>query len=122
MNTEAARRARQKAIKADLAQAYSDDEACPPEWVDLLTEVRERSTALRADIVAETRRFVADPDIRAALERRSRVADEVRTRVAAVNEKVRRLNLIAPHPRFTRAALDADELLRPLFRSGRDVR
>jgi hypothetical protein len=32
---------------------------------------------------------------------------------------IRRLNLIAPHARFTRAALDPEAELRPLFRTPR---
>ncbi|MGH2760020.1 MAG: hypothetical protein ACRDKJ_10725, partial [Actinomycetota bacterium] len=59
------------------------------------------------------------PDIKRALERRSRTADDLRRRVRELNGKVRRLNMLAPQARFTRAPLDADELLRPLYRSSR---
>ena len=121
MDLRAARRARQQAIKADLTSVYSDEEACPPEWLDLLTQVREESVVLQDEISRETRRFVDEPDIKGALERRTRVATQLRERIALLNEKVRRLNLIAPHARFTRAALNADEILRPLYRSARNI-
>jgi hypothetical protein len=119
MDTGAARRARRRAIKRDLTEAYTDEEASPPEWVDLLAQVRDGTAELRELISKETDRFVADPDIRTALTRRDRVASDVRARVVDINRKVARLNLIAPHARFTRAALDADQLLRPLYRSKR---
>lgn len=119
MDVHAARRARRKAIKADLTQAYTDEEAAPPEWVDLLNEVREESAEVRREIAAETRRFVEDPDIRDALARRDRVSSLMRERIDRINRTVRRLNVIAPHARFTRAALDPDQLLRPLYRSAR---
>jgi hypothetical protein len=121
MDLRAARRARRDAIKADLASVYTDEEACPPEWLDLLTQVREESVVLQDEISRETRRFVDEPDIRGALERRARVATQLRERIGRLNENVRRLNLIAPHARFTRAALDADEILRPLYRSARNI-
>lgn len=119
MDTHAARRARRKAIKADLTEAFTDEEATPPEWADLLSEVRETSAELRSTIVHETRRFVDEPDIKRALERRSRKTEDLRRRVGEINAKVKRLNLLAPQARFTRAPLDADELLRPLYRSSR---
>ncbi len=121
MDLRAARRVRQRAIKADLTSVYSDEEACPPEWLDLLTQVREESVILQDEISRETRRFIEEPDIRVALDRRTRVAARLRERIGLLNEKVRRLNLIAPHARFTRAALDADEILRPLYRSARNI-
>ncbi len=121
MNANSARRARQKALQTDLTRAYSDDEAVPPEWVDLLNTVRDETKALRADVERETHRFVNDPDIKGALERRSRFEASARKRTAAVNRMTSRLNLIAPHARFTRAALAVDELLRPLFRSPRNA-
>jgi hypothetical protein len=119
MDTEAARRARQAKIKADLAEAYSDEEACPPEWVDILVEVDGTVATIRTAVVAETARFAAEDDIRRALVRRERVAHELRERMAALNTKIRRLNLIAPLPRFHRVALDPDDALRPLFRMRR---
>lgn len=119
MPLDPARRARGKKIQADLAKAYEDDEASPPEWVDLLASVKDATAALEALVAEETERFVSDPDVRRALERRSRVDASVRGRVEEVNAKVRRLNLIAPHARFTRPALDPEVLLRPLYRSSR---
>ncbi len=119
MDTHAARRARRKAIKADLTQAYTDEEATPPEWLDLLSDVRASSLQLRRTIVEETRRFIDEPDIKRALGRRDRVSDEVRRRTRDINAKIKRLNMLAPQARFTRTPLDADELLRPLYRSSR---
>jgi hypothetical protein len=119
VNTNAARRARRKAIKADLTHAYSDDEAAPPEWLDLLNTVNDETGELRRDVARETDRFVTEPDIRAALDRRERFASSARDRIVKVNRTIARLNLIAPHARFTRAALDAEALLRPLFRTPR---
>ncbi|HYZ91302.1 MAG TPA: hypothetical protein VFA34_02785 [Actinomycetota bacterium] len=121
MDLRAARRARREAIQADLSQVYSDEEACPPEWLDLLTQIREESVAIQDEISRETRRFVDEPDIKGALERRTRVGTQLRERIAVLNTKVRRLNLIAPHQRFTRASLNADEILRPLYRSARNL-
>jgi hypothetical protein len=119
VNTRSARKARQKAVQADLTRAYTDEEASPPEWVDILAELEDAMPQL-ADIVRiETELFVTEPDVRAALARRERTAASVRNRVADLNGKIRRLNLIAPHPRFTRPVLDADRLLLPLFRSAR---
>ena len=120
MDLAAARRARQQALKADLTQAYSDEEASPPEWLDLFTRVRDERAAVMQEIDRETERFVDDVDIRTALARRDRAAQTLRERIAALNRMIRRLNLIAPHARFTRAALDPDEALRPLFRSQRN--
>lgn len=119
MDAEAARRARQRAIKADLAEAYSDEEACPPEWADLLAEIRQVGEALALRIADEARRFVDEPDVRVALARRERVDGEVRAEIERLNERVRRLNLIAPLARFHRSPLDGDELLRPLYRARR---
>ena len=119
MDVGAARRARQKAIRDDLRQAYSEEEACPPEWLDLLGDIREQSRSLQEDISLETRLFITEPDIREALARRDRVASRLLDRIISVNHKIRRLNMIAPHARFTRAALDTDEILRPLYRSPR---
>lgn len=119
MDQGAARRARQKRIKADLAEAYTDEEASPPEWVDILTEVKEATASLEAEISRETERFTTDPDVKAALDRRERVANNALRRIDELNAKIKRLNLIAPNARFTRPAIDADRLLRPLFRSER---
>lgn len=119
MDTDAARRARRKTIKADLAEVYDDEEACPPEWLELLDRTRAEKDAIRRDVEAATARFVSEPDIRRALAERERFTERTRARVTEVNALVRRLNLLAPHPRFTRAGLDADETLRPLFRSRR---
>ncbi len=101
------------------AEVYTDDEASPPEWVDLLKEVRNRAIAVRATVTNETVRFVDEPDIRRALARRERVAAALRDDIAKINDRTRRLNLIAPNARFTRGTLDADETLRPLFRTVR---
>jgi len=119
VNSNAARRARQKSFRSDLTRAYSDEEAIPPEWLDLLNTVRDETKALREDIGTETHRFANEPDIRSALARRERFTAAARERAAAVNRMISRLNLIAPHARFTRAALNPDELLRPLFRTPR---
>lgn len=119
MDPQAARRARQTKIKQDLLEAFTDEEACPPEWVEVLMEVNEAVDTLHDLIGRETERFATDPDIRRALERRERVRAEVDERVAKINTRIRRLNLLAPLPRFQRAALDADEELRPLYRTRR---
>ena len=119
MDAQAARRARQKTIQADLAQAYADEEACPPEWVDLLDRVRERTGAIRETVQYEAARFVTEPDIRRALSQRERVDSRLREQIAKVNEETRRLNLIAPNWRFQRATLDPEEILKPLFRAER---
>ena len=120
-DTDAARRARRKAIKEDLAEVYSDDEAHPPEWVDLISEIREGAERIPIDVARETDRFVNEPDIRVALDRRERFSAKVREEIAKHNQKVRRLNLIAPNPRFTRGTIDADVTLRPLYRATRNV-
>ena len=119
MDTDAARRARRKSIKADLTQAYTDEEAAPPEWVDLLSRVREATEAIRAEATRATEAFVTSADIRAALRQREKSAERLRTESARVNQLIARLNLIAPHERFTRAHVDVDALLRPLFHSQR---
>jgi hypothetical protein len=119
MNTNPARRARRKAIQPDLSRAYSDEEASPPEWLDLLNTVRDETSALRSEIEAQTDRFVTTVDIRDALAGRDRFAIAARARIAHLNSMIRRLNLIAPHARFTRAALDPEAELRPLFRTPR---
>ncbi len=117
MDPEAIRRGRRReaALKWDLREATDDEEACPPVWVDLLTEVRRGAQALRDEVAAETRRFTDEPDIRVALARRERAAARIRERTVHHNARVRRLNLLAPLPRFQRAGLDPDELLRPLY-------
>jgi hypothetical protein len=119
MDPAAARRARRAAIKADLTEAYTDEEASPPDWVDLLAAVRHDVAQLKDTITAESERFVSEPDIKVALARRERVTATIRKQVAQYNEKVRRLNLIVPHARFTRRALDADEVVRSLYTSRR---
>lgn len=119
MDLDAARRARQKAVKPDLTEAYTDEEASPPEWLDLFTQIRDERAAIRQEIENETQSFVSEPDIKLALHRRDRVHERLTERIRLLNEKVRRLNMIAPHARFTRAALDPTEALRPLFRSQR---
>ncbi|MEX0873643.1 MAG: hypothetical protein WD646_11260 [Actinomycetota bacterium] len=119
MDTDAQRRARQRAIRADLSQAYTDEEASPPEWVDLLSRVRADTTELTETVAHQVKSFVAEPDIRAALARRETAAKRIRSETEKLNRTIARLNLIAPHPRFTRAAVDIDELLQPLFRSER---
>lgn len=119
MDTQAARNARRKEIQADLTKAYSDEEASPPEWVDLLSRTRDGARAVVDDVATETIRFVEEPDIRVALARRERFVKSARERIDKINNQIRRLNLIAPNPRFGRATLDADEVLRPLFRAER---
>lgn len=119
MDTHARRRARQKAIKANLAEAYTDEEASPPEWVDLLDRVREGSRRIKDEIAEETARFVDEPDIKIALLRRDRVAKRIRDEIDVLNKAISRLNLIAPNARFTRPALHSAELLRPLYHSTR---
>jgi len=113
------RRARRRSFEQDLARATTDEEACPPEWTDILIEVRRGAADLRELVSRETDRFAREPDVRVALARRERVASEVRARVGQVNERIRRLNLIAPLPRFQRGPLDPDDLLLPLFRTRR---
>jgi hypothetical protein len=93
----------------------------PPEWLDLLNTVRDETASIRADVQRETERFVAEADIRAALARRDRFALALRERVERLNRTIRRLNLIAPHARFTRAALDIEDVVRPLFRAPRSA-
>ncbi len=119
MDAQAARRARQKTIQADLVYASTDEEACPPEWVDLLDRTREASRTIKDSVQYEAARFVSEPDIRRALAQRERFDAHVRAQVAKVNEQIRRLNLIAPNGRFQRGPLDADDILRPLFRAQR---
>jgi len=119
MDTHAARQARRKALKEDLREAYDDDEATPPEWLDLATAVTERAQKIRARITAETDAFVTEPDIRRAIARRERATTDLREQIVQMNRMVSRLNLIAPLPRFTKSPLDPDEALRPLFRTAR---
>jgi hypothetical protein len=119
MDAQAARRARQKTIQADLALAYSDEEACPPEWVDLLDRTREASRSITEAVQYAAARFVSEPDIRRALALRERVDAQVREQVATANAQIRRLNLLAPNSRFQRGTLDAEEILRPLYRAER---
>jgi hypothetical protein len=124
MDRDAARKARRNSYKSNLykenlAEAYTDEEANPPEWLDLASTITAAKTELRAKIALETAAFVDEPDIRRAIARRDRAADELSRSVTAINRMVTRLNLIAPHQRFTQTGLDADELLRPLFRSAR---
>lgn len=122
MDVHAARTARRKAIQADLAKAYTDEEACPPEWVDLLTRTDETSRAIKDEIAAEVARFADEPDIRVALTRRERFVERTRDRIATLNSQILRLNLIAPNARFTRGTLDVNDALKPLFRSERPVK
>lgn len=119
MDPAAARRARRRKIKVDLLDAFDDEEACPPEWVDLLAEVRAETEDLRDLVRRETDRFAREPDIRRALDRRGHVASAVRERASEINARIRRLNLLAPLARFQRATLDLEALLRPLYRTRR---
>lgn len=121
MDPQAARRARRRRIKWDLLEAVDDEEACPPEWVDLGTEIRRDTDELKALVERETDRFAREPDIRRALDRRERIARRIREETARTNRKIRRLNLLAPLPRFQRPTLDPEELLRPLYRTRRRV-
>jgi hypothetical protein len=120
MDREAARRARRQTFKANLAEAYTEEEAEPPEWLDLQRAIADAKVKLRARIETETEAFVAEPDIRRAIARRDRATNDLRSMVEGINRMVTRLNLIAPLHRFTQPGLDADELLRPLYRSARD--
>jgi hypothetical protein len=119
MDVHAARKARRDSFRKNLAEAYTDEEAVPPEWVDLSSAVSDETRAISERIAEETNAFVGEPDIRRAIARRERAASDLRERIAGVNRMVTRLNLIAPHHRFTKTAIDADEALRPLFRSAR---
>lgn len=119
MDTDAQRSARRRAIKADLAEAYDDDEASPPEWVDLLERSRRERSAIADGVVEATDAFSQEPDIRRALADREGFATATRERINHFNKIVARLNLLAPHPRFTRMGLDPEETLRPLFRTRR---
>jgi len=119
MDTNAARRARRKAVQQDLRKAVTDEEAVPAEWVDLHDATGDEAAHIKRDIAIETERFVNEPDIRKALARRDRAAKALHERIGATNTKIRRLNLIAPDARFTKGTLDAESLLRPLFRSTR---
>lgn len=121
MDAEAARRARRKAITADLRDAYSDEEAAPPEWVDLMLDIDDTAAKLRGRASEAVARFASEPDVRVALDLRTRAERDLRAGATALNERVRRLNLIAPHERFQRAGIDADELVRPLYRTPRRV-
>ncbi len=102
-----------------MSQAYTDEEASPPEWVDLLSRVREAKKNLVAEAGRATETFVMDRDIKRALRQREKAAERLRTQATALNQMIARLNLLAPHTRFTRASVDAGELLRPLFHSRR---
>lgn len=121
MDPQAARRARRKKIKWDLLEAVDDEEACPPEWVDLGAEIRRETDELKALVEREADRFAEEPDIRRALDGRERAAGRIREEAARTNRKIRRLNLLAPLPRFQRPTLDAERLLRPLYRTRRRV-
>lgn len=122
MDTHAARRARRKEIQADLAKAYTDEEACPPEWVELLERTQTEGAAVKQEIRSAAEAFVHEPDIKVALAQRERSAERLRGRIERLNGLIRRLNLIAPNGRFTRGTFDGDELLRPLYRSERSTR
>lgn len=121
MDPQAARRARRRRIEWDLLHAVDDEEACPPEWVDLGIEIRRDTDELKTLVERETDRFVREPDIRQALDRRERTAGRIREEAARTNRKIRRLNLLAPLPRFQRPTLDVERLLRPLYRTRRRV-
>ena len=119
MDTDARRKALRAEIKKDLAEAYTDEEASPPEWVDLMERARRESREIRDEVERQTDVFVNEPDIRKALVGRERTAERIRTRIAETNKAITRLNLIAPNARFTRGTLDVDEVLAPLFRTER---
>jgi hypothetical protein len=116
MDLDAARRARRKSIKDDLSEAYDDDEASPPEWVDLLGRQRDEKRSIIESVDTAAEAFASEPDIRRALAERERFVAVTRERITKVNALVQRLNQIAPHPRFSRTVLDAEQTLRPLFR------
>jgi hypothetical protein len=122
MDPEAARRARRRQIKADLTQATTDDEASPPEWVDLLMQISEGIASVNDLVEAAVARFVDEEDIRRALKARDRDAERLRACVREVNRKVQRLNLVAPLARFHRRELDAEAVLKPLLRARRHPR
>ena len=119
MDTHAARKARREAFKRDLAASYTDTEAVPPEWLDLTRAIIDGAGKLRERITAETEAFVTEPDVKRALARRDEARSEVLRTIAVLNQMIARLNLIAPHQRFTKTPIDADEALRPLFRTPR---
>ncbi len=119
MDREAARRGLRQTFKADLADAYTEEEAEPPEWLDLRTAIADAKKKLRDRIGTETAAFVDEPDIRRALARRERATTELRTSIEGVNGMIRRLNFVVPLKRFGQPGIDADELLRPLYRTPR---
>ena len=119
MDAEAAGRARRKGFQRNLADAYTDEEACPPEWAELLVRAKDAAAQIHRIVDEETQRFATEPDVRKALARRERAVIDLRNRVDKHNAAVRRLNLIAPLPRLQRHTLEAEEVLRPLFRTPR---
>jgi hypothetical protein len=121
MDTDAARRARRKVIKQDLAKAYDDDEASPPEWVDLVQRTKAERLAIATSVEDATHAFADEPDIRRALKARDTCVNKMRERIEKTNALIRRLNLLVPHSRLGRAEIDAEETLRPLFRVSRAV-
>lgn len=99
-----------------LDAVYTDDEASLPEWVDLMTQIDETSAKLRKRADTDAERFANEPDVKRALADRERSADGLRTQAEKINSMVRRLNLISPLSRFQRSPIDADELVKPLYR------
>ena len=103
----------------DMRKAIFGDDADEdlPDWVILSGEVRFLADRLRDDVAAAVVRFEAFDDVQAAIDFREQQVPRLRERVAEINRRIARLNLIAPHARFQRLPIDADEEVRPLARS-----
>jgi hypothetical protein len=119
MDTDARRKGLRHTFKENLAEAYTDEEASPPEWVDLVEATRTETARIRDEVRRQTEVFVNEADIRKALVGRDRAHSVLQERIGKLNEKIRRLNLIAPNARFNRGTLDVEEVLSPLFRTQR---
>ena len=94
-----------------------DDKTEIPEWVVLHGEVRTLIDTLRSDIAAAVERFRSFGDVRAAIAYRERAVPRFRARVTEINKAIAHLNLVVPHMRFQRHALDIEEEVGPLARS-----
>lgn len=79
-----------------------------PDWVVLGGEVRAMIEGLRADVERAAARFREFDDVRQAIAHRDREVRRLRDHIAEINKLISQLNLIAPHVRFRRGALDAD--------------
>lgn len=107
--------------QTDLDRATTDDEACPPEWADILTKVNSEIALIKADIKAEITRYVDEPDVRLALRRRDQITQSIKSRIDKINSSIRRLNLIAPVARIQRSPIDGEDLLKQLYRTRRNA-